>query len=330
MGAMCVARDLYLKPGGKMFPSECDFCVAPFSDESLLQDRLTRSPFWGQKSWYFLDLSCLKDEAIRQDVRRPSVEYVDPSIIMAPAHIHRFDMYTAQAAELKRIKMPFQFVMAKTCLIHGLASWFALHFEGSKAKVTLNTEPAFPVTSGGARGTNWFQARYLLEKPIAVNEGQQLVGFMEVDCSTFNAHAAFIELRIEGTDVVAKSPVIDLRDMDPRHGSLKQFPPNYATMDSPKPHDIVLPERIEKWPMFPVGALVTVAGVSYKFVGSLADQVLEGRQLYPSGVLNGVQFFRATNVDGLVAKAPGEAHHTLWERENKDDGSKAPFQVSPP
>lgn len=59
-----IAREKFLKPGGKMFPSTAHFCIIPFQDESVHQEQMNKCTFWDNKSFYGLDLSCLKEKAI--------------------------------------------------------------------------------------------------------------------------------------------------------------------------------------------------------------------------------------------------------------------------
>jgi len=66
-----IARDRFLKKGGKMFPCEADFCVAPFTDEALHNDKFSKASFWLSTNFYGFDLSCLKDQALDEKFRQP-------------------------------------------------------------------------------------------------------------------------------------------------------------------------------------------------------------------------------------------------------------------
>lgn len=54
-------------------------------------------------------------------------------------------------------------------LLHGMACWFDITFDGSEASVKLDTAPAAP-------GTHWYQARLLFKEPLAVNRTQCVSG----------------------------------------------------------------------------------------------------------------------------------------------------------
>ena len=57
------ARDMYLKPGGLMFPSHADILVAPFTDDVLFAEQATKSQFWKASSFYGIDLRPLAEAA---------------------------------------------------------------------------------------------------------------------------------------------------------------------------------------------------------------------------------------------------------------------------
>jgi histone-arginine methyltransferase CARM1 len=74
-----IARDRFLKPGGKMFPSEAQLSVAPFSDEKLLRAQLRKTEFWSTNNYFGFDLSVLRAQAIEEKLRQPVIELYDPS-----------------------------------------------------------------------------------------------------------------------------------------------------------------------------------------------------------------------------------------------------------
>ena len=54
-----IARDMFLKPSGRMFPAKADLCVMPFTDETIYNEQLQKAEFWRTKDFHGLDLSCL-------------------------------------------------------------------------------------------------------------------------------------------------------------------------------------------------------------------------------------------------------------------------------
>ena len=46
----------------------------------------------------------------------------------------------------------WRFTIGSPCMLHGLAAWFDVHFDGSDKAVTLPTGPGKP-------GTHWYQTK---------------------------------------------------------------------------------------------------------------------------------------------------------------------------
>lgn len=73
-----IARDRFLRPGGKMFPASAHLCVLPFSDEQLYNEQQAKTNFWDNKNFYGLDLTCLKDQALKEKFSQPIIDTYDP------------------------------------------------------------------------------------------------------------------------------------------------------------------------------------------------------------------------------------------------------------
>jgi len=73
-----IARDKFLKPGGKMFPSEAYLCIAPFYDERLYNEQINKALFWTNTSFYGFDISSLRVQATQEKLRQPVIECYDP------------------------------------------------------------------------------------------------------------------------------------------------------------------------------------------------------------------------------------------------------------
>jgi histone-arginine methyltransferase CARM1 len=74
-----IARNKFLKPGGKMFPSEAYLCLAPFMDERLYAEQTGKTTFWDSSHFYGFDLTALKEQALYEKLRQPIIELYDPS-----------------------------------------------------------------------------------------------------------------------------------------------------------------------------------------------------------------------------------------------------------
>ena len=61
-----IARDMFLKEGGRMFPSSSHLCILPFYDEAIYTEQMNKTTFWDNRVYFGLDLQILKDKAIQE------------------------------------------------------------------------------------------------------------------------------------------------------------------------------------------------------------------------------------------------------------------------
>lgn len=201
------ARNRFLKPGGKMFPSRGEIFLAPFTDAALYQEQTEKSKWWLQKDFYGVDVSVLEAQALKDHMAQPIVGYFDPSILIAEASStphHTVDFATVGLEEMKTVDMPFAFTIKTTALLHGIASWFDVTFDGSQSVVRLSTSPY-------ATGTHWYQCRLLLTEPIAVNKGQSVTGRLHMVANDSQSFDVTLEVSLDGTDITSTS-VFKLQD----------------------------------------------------------------------------------------------------------------------
>lgn len=203
------ARDRYLKPGGKMFPNVGDLCIAPFSDALLHWEQSNKNGFWKNSNFYGVDLTAAVQRCTKEQFRQPVVDYINPECLVSKCQTKRFDFTTITVESLHKIEIPFDFEITQPCLVHGIAGWFDAIFEGSNTTVVLSTAPWCP-------GTHWYQIRYLLETPIAVNAGQHLIGTLFMEANNLQSYYVRVSIRIKGTDIVSDAPLIDLKDPEYR------------------------------------------------------------------------------------------------------------------
>ena len=136
----------WLKPEGKMFPSRGDLHVAPFTDEALYMEQINKVNFWYQEYFHGVNLSSLRDAAMKEYFRQPIVDTFDVRICMSKTKRHVIDFGTAHETELHKIDIPLEFHMLQSGTVHGLAFWFDVAFIGTGATVWLSTAPTEPLT----------------------------------------------------------------------------------------------------------------------------------------------------------------------------------------
>jgi len=203
------ARDRFLKPGGKMFPNVGNLCIAPFSDATLHWEQQNKNSFWKNTSFYGIDLSVAVARCNQEQFRQPIVDYINPDCLVAKCQTTRFDFATVTVESLHNIEIPFDFEIQQPCLVHGMAGWFDAVFEGSNSWVTLSTAPWCP-------GTHWYQIRFLLETPLAVNAGQHIEGTLKMEANNLQSYYIRLFMQIQGTSIWSEAPCIDLKDPEYR------------------------------------------------------------------------------------------------------------------
>ncbi|EPS70406.1 hypothetical protein M569_04353, partial [Genlisea aurea] len=164
-----IARDRFLVPNGKMFPTIGRIHMAPFSDEYLYIEIANKALFWQQQNYYGVNLTPLHSTAFQGYFSQPVVDAFDPRLLVAPAISHVIDFTSTKEEELFEIDVPLRYTSAVGARIHGLACWFDVLFNGSTVQRWLTTSP-------GAPTTHWYQLRCVLPQPIYVMPGQEIIG----------------------------------------------------------------------------------------------------------------------------------------------------------
>lgn len=108
--------------------------------------------------------------------RQPIVDTFDIRICLAKSVKHSLDFLTATEKELEKIEIPLEYYMLESGVIHGLAFWFDVAFQGTSQTVWLSTSPTESLT-------HWYQVRCLLEKPILVKVGQIVTGTVSLQAN---------------------------------------------------------------------------------------------------------------------------------------------------
>ncbi|KAL1548451.1 putative histone-arginine methyltransferase 1.3 [Salvia divinorum] len=164
-----IARDRFLVPKGKMFPTIGRIHMAPFSDEYLYIEIANKALFWQQQNYYGVNLTPLHGTAFQGYFSQPVVDAFDPRLLVAPAISHVIDFTSAKEEDLYEFDIPLKFVSSTGTRVHGLACWFDVLFGGSTVQRWLTTAPGAPVT-------HWYQLRCVLAQPIYVMPGQEIMG----------------------------------------------------------------------------------------------------------------------------------------------------------
>lgn len=194
----------FLKPDGKMYPTTGDLYVAPFTDEALYMEQVGKANFWYQQSFYGVDLTTLRDAALDEYFKQPIVDNFDVRICLSKPIKYTVNFLTADEKDLYEINIPLSFQMTTTALIHGLAFWFDVSFDGTSSQVWLSTAPTQPLT-------HWYQVRCLFLKPLNVNQGKTIKGHAILHSNRKQSYDVEIFLQIDGTNISVAN-ILDLKN----------------------------------------------------------------------------------------------------------------------
>ncbi|TMW57527.1 hypothetical protein Poli38472_003452 [Pythium oligandrum] len=185
----------------KMFPSIGTMFIAPFTDDSIYREQMSKVAFWRQRDFYGLDLSVMRERAVENHFSQPVVGYFPSEILLSSATVtHEIDFASVTNEALDTFDMPFHFVIERTAIMHGMACWFTVDFLGSTSRVVLSTAPDQP-------GTHWYQCRLLLPTPIAVNASQGITGNLHFVGNKKFSYDIDMEVYLDGTTISARNRI---------------------------------------------------------------------------------------------------------------------------
>ncbi|OAY55995.1 probable histone-arginine methyltransferase 1.4 isoform X2 [Manihot esculenta] len=237
-----IARDRFLLPNGKMFPTVGRIHMAPFSDEYLFVEIANKALFWQQQNYYGVDLTPLYGSAFQGYFSQPVVDAFDPRLLVAPAIFHVLDFTEIKEEELYEIDIPLKFMASVGTRVHGLACWFDVLFNGSTVQRWLTTAP-------GAPTTHWYQLRCVLSQPLYVMAGQEITGRLRMVAHNAQSYTIYLTLSAkmwgpgaeQGGILQTSSCKLDLKEPYYRMSQ----PQAYAMAQDQQPHQLIHAQDIQ-------------------------------------------------------------------------------------
>jgi protein arginine N-methyltransferase 6 len=184
--SVLIARDRWLKPDGKMFPSKANLYLTIFNDDDQYNHRVE---FW--RNVYGINFSAIIPYAKKCAFEEPQVEFVAPQNLLAfPVKIKSFDMKTVTVDELRHLHAEFALSAIISANMMGFASWFDVVFEGTQEIFTLSTAPEYGYT-------HWKQTLFYFDDPLALVQDDQIEG--SIDVTQHAKNKRFLNISIQFT-----------------------------------------------------------------------------------------------------------------------------------
>lgn len=160
------ARNKFLKEGGKIFPTQCNICIALLGKNTYTDDY---TKFWDQQDYFGVDFSSLKQHTIDNFVdTEHMINYkVDPKHIASNVYKYGIDLTTVSEEDLKQINVKFELIANQDVDASGLSCWFDAIFNGTNKKIKFSTSPFKPLT-------HWGQSIWSFKNEIKVKRNDKI------------------------------------------------------------------------------------------------------------------------------------------------------------
>jgi len=184
--SVIVARDRFLKKGGKIFPAEARVYLAPFTNEWYDQ----RAAWWNDV--YGFDFSPVLPYATRCFYEEPQIDTVPAQNLLAlrAERVFSIDCGTVTREALQKLTSTFAFTSIANSVIHGFAGWFDVVFHGPVKTLPPKEGETTPrqvqevyilTTSPESGYTHWRQTLFYFDASHAVAQDQVITGEITVE-----------------------------------------------------------------------------------------------------------------------------------------------------
>lgn len=190
----CVAeaRDKYLKPGGKMFPSEGNIYLGLHSESKFWYQKQT--DFWKKKDFYGVNLTSMYPYALdeipeeRLIVKQAKADNINSNVLK-----FHYNFNTLTSKDLENLNFPLDFKITKNSKTSSLCIWFDLIFPGGEI---LPTSPS-------DKRTHWWQSFVYLDDFQNMNKEDHFTGNLLMYHDTPESYQ--FELELESDTKVFKA-----------------------------------------------------------------------------------------------------------------------------
>ncbi|TRY75107.1 hypothetical protein TCAL_00624 [Tigriopus californicus] len=180
LDSVIMARNKYLRKGGKVLPNRCTMHLVGVSDRQRYSETVE---YW--RDVYGFKMSCMKDPVVVEG----SVEVVKNEFIASqPALIHELDLATCEITDTE-FETKFEMAILRDCELTSVAGYFDSFFD-------LEDEPVMFTTGPHGTPTHWKQTVFYLKERMPVKEGQILTGRIKVTRPSNDVRSLHVKLTL--------------------------------------------------------------------------------------------------------------------------------------
>ena len=162
LNSVITARDKFLDVDGIMVPSSATLYLCPVSMNKLYDDKFR---YWNKV--FGFDFAPVVPHIKHKVLSSPQIEVITKDQCLAdPEEVLHIDLKYVESEEICNVMNHSRFNLSKNGLLHGLACWFDVEFEGDK--------PCLLSTGPNSEPTHWKQTVVLLPDALLVNRGDEL------------------------------------------------------------------------------------------------------------------------------------------------------------
>jgi hypothetical protein len=188
-----IARLMFLKNNGKLFPSTATLCCCPFSDEKLYNEKkYSAESFWNTENFFGIKMKSITKSALTEKFTQPIIGVFDQNNRMANSDESLFDFRNLDVENLLDITHTYRFTIERDGIMHGAAFWFISTFKGSDCTETLNT---------GAKITAYYQCKLLLAQPLGILKGQHVKVILRLKANDQMSYDAYMKVKLKEISV---------------------------------------------------------------------------------------------------------------------------------
>eukprot|EP00095_Tigriopus_kingsejongensis_P006342 maker-scaffold804_size94796-snap-gene-0.21 protein:Tk06342 transcript:maker-scaffold804_size94796-snap-gene-0.21-mRNA-1 annotation:"protein arginine n-methyltransferase 3" len=186
LDSVILARNKYLKKGGKVLPNRCTMHLVGVSDPNRYAQTVD---YW--RDVYGFQMSCMKQPVLVE----ASIEVVPTECVASPPIlIHELDLATCEVADTE-FECKFNMTILKDCELTCIAGYFDSFFD-------LDTEQTMFTTGPHGQPTHWKQTLFYLKEKISVKQDQIVDGHIRVTRPSNEVRSLIVQITLDGQEQV--------------------------------------------------------------------------------------------------------------------------------